>query len=150
MLTHDGPPHHDVMTVAAVAARLRLHPKTVLRCIRDGRLKATKIGKSYRILQADVDGFAGLTTPSKSPADTAVTTIVDVPGAGVEMARSWAIKIPAALHGRHSRDVPLRADVIYEPQQSLLKVILVGALADVSALLHLMQLWIEQPGAEQK
>jgi excisionase family DNA binding protein len=141
-------PNDDPLTVAAAAARLELHPKTVLRCIREGRLKAKKIGKSYRILRADVDAFVGLPAAAESPADASVTTIVDVPGAGAELARDWGVKVPAALHGRGARAAPLRADVIYEPERSHLKVILVGSPGDVSAVLRLMQLWLEQPRAE--
>jgi excisionase family DNA binding protein len=141
-------PNDDPMTVAAAAGRLQLHPKTVLRCIRQGRLKARKIGKSWRILRADVDAFVGLPAAAESPADASVTAIVDVPGAGAELARDWGIKVPAALHGRHARAAPLRADVIYEPERSHLKVVLIGSPGDISAVLRLMQLWIEQPRAE--
>lgn len=52
-------------TVDQVADRLGLHPKTVLRLIAAERLRATKIGKSYRILRGDLDAFAGV-SPSRA------------------------------------------------------------------------------------
>lgn len=46
-----------MMTVAQVADYLQLNRLTVYRYIRDGRLPAARIGKVYRILREDVDGF---------------------------------------------------------------------------------------------
>ena len=46
-----------LITVEQAAEQLKLHPKTVLRHIREGRLPATRIGKSYRLRAADVDEF---------------------------------------------------------------------------------------------
>jgi excisionase family DNA binding protein len=140
---------HELMTVDAAAERLQLHPKTVLRCIREGRLKAKKIGKSYRISRADVDAFAGVAAPVESPADARVTAIVDVPGARPELARDWGVKIPAALNSREAHDASVRADVIYDAERSRLKVVLVGGPADVTALLRAIELWIEQPREER-
>ena len=46
-------------TVEHAARRLQLHPKTVLRFIRDGRLPAKRLGKAWRIRQSDLDALAG-------------------------------------------------------------------------------------------
>jgi excisionase family DNA binding protein len=54
----------ELYTVEMAAERLKLHPKTVLRFIRDGRLRATRIGKSYRILRSDLDAFGGGRSPN--------------------------------------------------------------------------------------
>lgn len=47
----------DVMTVEEVADYLQLNKLTVYKYIRDGRLPASKLGKSYRIRKSDVDWF---------------------------------------------------------------------------------------------
>jgi excisionase family DNA binding protein len=47
----------DVMTVEQVAGYLQLNKLTVYKYIRDGRLPASKLGKSYRIRMSDVDSF---------------------------------------------------------------------------------------------
>ena len=47
----------DLMTVEQVAAYLQLNKLTVYRYIREGRIPAARIGKSYRIRKADVDAF---------------------------------------------------------------------------------------------
>ncbi len=45
------------LTVAEVADQLRVSTMTVYRLIKSGELPATRIGKSYRLRRADVDGF---------------------------------------------------------------------------------------------
>lgn len=47
----------DVLTVEQVADYLQLNKLTVYKYVREGRLPASKIGKSYRIRRADVDAF---------------------------------------------------------------------------------------------
>src|SRR2546430_4275790 len=51
--------HARLLTAEEVADRLNLHVRTIRRFIREGRLKATRIGKEYRIADADLAGFAG-------------------------------------------------------------------------------------------
>ena len=51
----------ELFTVEQAADRLKLHPKTVLRMIHEGRLKATRLGKAYRISGDDLDAAAGVT-----------------------------------------------------------------------------------------
>lgn len=45
------------VTVAEVAGRLRVSNMTVYRLIQSGQLAAVRIGKSYRIREADVDRY---------------------------------------------------------------------------------------------
>ncbi len=47
----------QVLTVDQVAAYLQLNRLTVYRYIREGKIPAARIGKLYRVLKADVDGF---------------------------------------------------------------------------------------------
>lgn len=45
------------MTVAEVAAELRVSNMTVYRLIRGGQLPALRIGKNYRVRRADLDAY---------------------------------------------------------------------------------------------
>jgi excisionase family DNA binding protein len=47
----------ELYSVEQVAERLGLQARTVRAHIRDGRLKALRIGKSYRIEEAEVDRY---------------------------------------------------------------------------------------------
>jgi excisionase family DNA binding protein len=46
-----------ILTVEQVAQILQVHPFTVLKFIKQGKLKASKLGRVYRIRRSDVDSF---------------------------------------------------------------------------------------------
>ena len=46
-----------VYTVKEITEYLKLHKTTVFRMIKDGRLKAIKIGKEYRFKETDIQEF---------------------------------------------------------------------------------------------
>jgi excisionase family DNA binding protein len=48
----------ELLTVAAVADRLKVHPITVRRLIKAGRLPVVRVGRAVRVRASDVDAFA--------------------------------------------------------------------------------------------
>ena len=44
-----------LLTTREAAKRLRLHPKTVERYFRQGRIKAIKIGRDWRVLENELE-----------------------------------------------------------------------------------------------
>ena len=139
-------------TVEQVAARLQVHPKTVLRYIREGRLRATRIGRPYRVLGADLEAFAGGpdaaasggATHAEAPAAEAVmTTVVEVPSVRPELAQKWARAVPNALQAK-PHGTPLRADVVYTPDSRTVKILISGGAADCINLLNLIRVWLDQ------
>jgi excisionase family DNA binding protein len=135
----------ELYTVDEAALQLKLHPKTVLRCIRTGRLRAQRIGKAYRIRRADLELFAGVPEkPERAIERVAVTCIVDVESVSPALAQSLARQIPAALQSKPKTAAPVRADVVYAPDSAQLKVILQGAPAETADLLMLLRVWLAQ------
>ena len=49
--------HARFLTVAEVAAIMRVSTMTVYRLIKAGELPATRVGKSYRLTDEDVDRY---------------------------------------------------------------------------------------------
>lgn len=47
----------EILTAEQVAQILQVHPFTVLKFIKQGKLKASKLGRVYRIRKSDVDSF---------------------------------------------------------------------------------------------
>lgn len=47
----------EIYTVDQVAESLDLHPKTIRRFIKDGKLKANKIGNQWRVTETDLKAF---------------------------------------------------------------------------------------------
>jgi excisionase family DNA binding protein len=142
----NGAAAEELRTVEDAAQLLQLHPKTVLRFIKRGRLPATRVGKAYRIRRADLDALAGLPPrPAQTPADAWTTTIVDVPGVGPELAKKWARTVTAALNAKpRGGGGTMRVDVVHEPERSHLKIILTGSPGDAARLLALVHVWAEQ------
>lgn len=135
----------ELCTVAFAAERLKLHPKTVLRFIREGRLAGTRMGKSYRIPRSAIEALAG--APSPVPVDAAwATCIVDVPGVGTEQAAKLARQVTAAFYSRTGEGPSIRAEVIHEPDRAHLKIILTGPPRETGAFLGMIQIWLDQPG----
>lgn len=54
-------------TPEEVAQLLKVHPLTVYRMIKDGRLKAHKIGRSLRISRQDIDEWSTSSRVDASP-----------------------------------------------------------------------------------
>lgn len=82
-------------TVEQVAKLIELHPKTIQRYIREGRIKAQKVGKEWRItghaLSTFVEGTGDVT------ADHSVQNVQEILGAAMN-----DIKVSAVL------DIPVR------------------------------------------
>lgn len=52
----------NILTPMQVAKILQVHQFTVLKFIKQGRLKASKLGRVYRIRESDVEGFLDQTS----------------------------------------------------------------------------------------
>jgi len=127
----------DLFTVERVASRLDVHPKTVLRFIRDGRLRATRIGKAYRILRSDLESFAGVTTGAAAARQpTRVTAIVDAPDVSMDVSRRIASTLQAALISPLAAPEPIQLTTAYDPEQGQLKVVIIASPLDTAALLR--------------
>ena len=123
-------------TVEKAAERLQLHPRTILRFIRQGRLRATRIGKAYRILQTDLDAFAGAPPPAPATEGSRVTAIIDMPGVGVELSQRLASALRATVVGAGVQGRPIKLDTIYDPERRHLKVVILAGALDAAALIQ--------------
>jgi len=152
----------EVYTVEQFAERLKLHPKTVLRFIRDGRLRAVKVGKSYRILPTEMEAMTGISPEVHRSAIEAyrgviesragqggpraaarVTAIVDLPGVDPETAQRMARLLPAARTAQAAHAEPMNIEVIHDPARRHLKVLIVGSPADTAAMLKMVEVLAE-------
>ncbi len=130
-----------LVTVEQAAEQLKLHPKTVLRYIRDGRLQATRIGKSYRIDRAKLDEFAGVASGHASVDDGArATCIVDIPSLEVESAERISMLLNAAAMTGDAQTPRLHISTAFDPAAKTLKIVVVGRPSDAARLLEMVEL----------
>lgn len=126
-----------------VADHLKLHVKTVRQYVRDGRLKATRIGKQYRIALADLEAFTGhkvlsdvVKTPGRRQPD--VSSVVEIEGVDRDASMRLTNSLMAAANSPRKNDgPPLRIDTMYDEARSRLKVIVVGG---IDANIYLLKL----------
>jgi excisionase family DNA binding protein len=129
------------LTVTEVARRLKLHPRTILRFIRDGRLKATQVGRGYRVRPGDLSVLEGVTEAPRDVRPSA-TVAVDLGEVDPEGARRWTAALNGAFHARPSGAARLSLDVVHDPVSRRLKVLMTGEPGDIAGVLGLVQaLW---------
>jgi excisionase family DNA binding protein len=136
-------------SVEQVATLLGLHVKTVRGYVRDGRLKAVRIGKQYRIARADLEVFTGRPVPAPAR-DTAVrerrvevSSIVQIDAISRAAMSRLTTTLHAAIAGR-PHDPPARVEAVYDEERGHLKVILLGGLDTVSGLFKIMETLLEE------
>src|SRR6266446_4804949 len=114
----------QLYTADEVAGLLNLHVKTIRRYVRDGRLKAHRIGKEYRIARADLDAFAGEPRPDPPVARTrhvVASTIVDADVVSPDESHRITTMVMAALNARKGEPDFPRVDTIYYEEQAKLR-----------------------------
>jgi len=96
-------------TVDQIADLLHIHPKTIQRYIREGKLPARKIGKSWRVSGHDLSRFtenakassAGAENGAASSKDRVlVSAVADIPAEDREEATRVVNQLNAALNGK--------------------------------------------------
>lgn len=117
-------------SVEEVAERLGLHPRTVRNHIRDGRLRATRVGRQFRVAAPDLDRYtrpAAPATPQAAPhpprAD--VSAVVHVDFLDRATADRLVTAVLASVHG--DREAGLgRVEAALDPDGSRLRFVVLG------------------------
>jgi excisionase family DNA binding protein len=128
-----------------VAEQLGLHVRTVRGYVRDGRLRAVRIGKQYRITREDLEEFVGspLADPRGARRDrhVDVSSVVEIDAVD----RETAHRISSLLTAVRTRpgEQPLRVETVYDEERTRMKIIVVGGLADATRLLEYLQAVLE-------
>jgi excisionase family DNA binding protein len=138
-------------SIDQVAERLGLHVRTVRGYVRGGRLKALRVGKSYRIAHEDLERFLGRTVEPPA-AQTArrdrhmeVSSIVQIDAVSPEQASRMTNGLVGAAdsRGRGEASQPLRVDTVYDETRGRLKIIVTGSVPTTAWLLQLITLYLE-------
>ncbi|HTQ55705.1 MAG TPA: helix-turn-helix domain-containing protein [Bryobacteraceae bacterium] len=138
-------------TVEQVADRLGLHVKTVRNYVREGRLKAVRIGKSYRIGASDLAGLTGQPVSSLDPEPVhrhrcaEVSSVVDIDAVSPVLSERVTNLLLGASHSRDgSEPQPLRVQTIYDAARGRLKVIVIGSIETTASILKIIRAMVEE------
>ena len=131
----------DFYTLEQVSERLGLHVRTVRAYVRDGRLKAVRIGKQYRVTASDLEALTGALPKRTRHAE--VSSIVEIDAVPREQADRIATTLVASAKSRDESDQALRLDTIYDEERARLKVIVTGGIATTASLLKFIDLLLK-------
>ena len=132
----------ELYSVEQVANRLGLHVRTIRNYVRDGRLKAVRIGKQYRIARADLEEFTGTSAAALEANDRSrhieASSIVHIDA----IDRAGADRISTHVIGslNQSGIGRLRVETVYDEDRAVLKIIVLGDLTPTADLLRLINL----------
>jgi len=138
----------ELYTAEQVAGRLGLHVRTVRNYVREGKLKAVRIGKSYRIAGEDLAALTGRPASAFAPEPVRraryidVSSIVEIDAISPEAAGRLMNTLVAIAKG-HGDQQPLRVETIYYEERGRLKVILTGGIGTVASFLKATEFYLE-------
>ncbi|MBT2468274.1 helix-turn-helix domain-containing protein [Streptomyces sp. ISL-66] len=138
----------ELYSVGEVAERLGLHVRTVRNYVRDGRLKAVRIGKQYRISRED---FEALTSRPAEPESAGarpggdaplghveVSSIVQIDAIGPDAASRLAHLVTATAQSARDTPAPLRVQTLYDKERARMKIVILADAPTSAELLHLI------------
>ena len=141
-------------TVEQISGMLSIHPKTIQRYIREGKLRANKIGKSWRITGHDLSVFVeneknivGINDKDLRPPINeriSVSTVVDI----LVYDKDSAINIMNMLTGAMSSKPPEYGNASmqsqYIPQENKIRITLWGGLNFVEVMMNSISILIDK------
>jgi excisionase family DNA binding protein len=125
-------------TVDEIAELLKIHPKTIQRYIREGRLIANKVGKSWRVSGHDLSSFtegsgrpaaAPITSgPASAREEIKVSSVIDIPVDDTQESVRIATTLTAALNSKPSEYGSSSLRTQYLMPENTIRVMIWGSL----------------------
>ncbi|MEU7792589.1 helix-turn-helix domain-containing protein [Micromonospora tulbaghiae] len=128
---------NDMYSVEQVADLLGLHVRTVRGYIRSGRLRATRIGKQYRIARADLDALTGRPASPSAPG-AEVSSVVRLDGVDRAAVDRLGTLVLAGVNTHHDPDRPLRVQTVHDEERHRMTIVILGDLTATADLLRLL------------
>ena len=135
-----------------VAALLDLHVRTIRRFIREGRLKATRVGRQYRIAESDLSKLVGSERGKEHAGSQnrrrriVASTTVDIDGIGQAERERLVHLLIAAFHSLGGEPSGRRFDSIYYEEEERLRLLVNADLDIVHTVLGMMRAVLEDRG----
>jgi excisionase family DNA binding protein len=125
-----------------VADRLGLHVRTVRAYVRNGRLKAVRIGKQYRVAQEDLEAITGEADARRRRSArrrrAEVSCVVKMAAVTENMMLRATDHLRTAVKAPRDDDSELRVETIYDRGHAELNVIVIGSLSAAAGVFGLL------------
>jgi excisionase family DNA binding protein len=140
----------DYYTVEQIADMLSIHPKTIQRYIREGRLRATKIGKSWRVAGHDLsifiesDGYKKSGSTDRPTHSVIASSVIDMVVDGKEDAIRIMNTLTAALNTKPPEYGQSSMQSQYIERENMVRITLWGSIRFMAAMMDMIALLTEQ------
>jgi excisionase family DNA binding protein len=140
----------SLLSVEQVAEILKLHVRTIRNYVRSGVLKATRVGKQYRIALGDLEAFTGQPVESLddrilAPAGRVeVSGVISVAGVTPALATRLTNTLMATAKGPPGRVTPLAISTAYEVEHDRLRILVAADLPTMRSVLGLIEAVLER------
>lgn len=147
----------EYYTVEQISQLLKIHPKTIQKYIREGKLRAGKIGKSWRVSGHDLSVFvenAGIViNPQDSPTKKTgvrvkVSSVIDIEVEDMDDAIRIVNTITASLNTKPPEYGPSTMYAQYIKDEARVRVTLWGNLQFTAAMIDFIGALTNQPEEE--
>jgi excisionase family DNA binding protein len=146
-------------SVKELSQILALHPKTVQRFIRQGKIKARKIGRAWKISQQDLkeyahaelkpkDSLINQTNNRQTNPKITVSAVIEITNQNSEEASRISNSLIAVLNGKDPAWGKTRFDFIYQPETRKAKFILYGSPRFISAIMKTFDVILQPDNKE--
>ncbi len=143
----------SLLSVEQVAGILKLHVRTVRNYVRNGSLKATRIGKQYRIGLGDLENFSG--RPAESHQDRGlsrggrveVSSVINLEGVTPALADRIASTLTATADVLRSIKQPVALSTTFDVHLDRMRVLLAADLKTTRDFLSMINAVLEPPPA---
>lgn len=142
--------YKEYYTVEQISDLLDIHPKTIQRYIREGKLRASKIGKSWRITGHDLSNFTE-TDSNKAPVVESqqirkiiASSVIDIVTDGKEDAIRILNMLTASLNAKPSEYGQSSMQSQYIERENMVRVTLWGEIHFMATMMDTITALTEQ------
>lgn len=138
-------------SIPELAKILDLHPKTILRFIHEGKLKARKIGRTWRVNEDDLKAYCHVELQNKQIAnlpvnyDTlknriSVSAVIEIKEQNSEEAARISNSIMAMLNSDLDSNGKSRFDFFYYPEIEKAKYVFYGTTSFITRIIDMFEM----------
>lgn len=137
--------------VEQIAQMLNIHPKTIQRYIREGKLHATKIGKSWRVTGHDLSRFtegtpttsAGIPTTHPAKVQAKASSVVDISVMDNNEAMRIANSLNATMNAKPQEYGHASMHMQFLENDNTLRISLWGSIQFMSVIMSAIEAYTE-------
>ena len=144
-------------SVEEIAHMLGLHPKTVRRFIREGKIRAKKIGRAWKVHQDDFREYTHAELKDTGRKEVSyssrynqqrisVSAVIEIWEKETDEASRISNSLIAMLNSKDPAWGNTRYDLIYHPETGKARFVLFGTPAFIGAIMQMFTVILEQDG----